>query len=69
MRIGVPGSGLMRREVGTIFARAGHDVALRYARSPAKLDQAARDAPATLTRSSPRPRAELAAARRLPPTD
>ena len=39
MRIGILGSGLMGAKVGTIFARAGHDVAFSYARSKEKLER------------------------------
>ena len=44
MRIGILGSGLMGGKLGTIFARAGHDVVFTYARSKAKLTKLARDA-------------------------
>ena len=44
MRIGILGSGLMGAKLGTIFARAGHDVVFSYARDPKKLEQLARDA-------------------------
>jgi predicted dinucleotide-binding enzyme len=44
MRIGILGSGLMGGKLGTIFARAGHDVVFSYARSREKLAQLARDA-------------------------
>jgi predicted dinucleotide-binding enzyme len=44
MRIGVLGSGLMGGMLGTIFARAGHDVVFSYARSKAKLEKLAREA-------------------------
>ena len=44
MRIGVLGSGLMGGKLGTIFARAGHDVVFSYARSKEKLERLARDA-------------------------
>ena len=33
MRIGILGSGLMGGKLGTIFARAGHDVVFSYSRS------------------------------------
>lgn len=33
MRIGILGSGLMGGKLGTIFARAGHEVVFSYARS------------------------------------
>ena len=44
MRIGILGSGLMGSRLGTIFARAGHQVAFSYARSRKKLEQLAREA-------------------------
>ena len=44
MRIGILGSGLMGAKLGTIFARAGHDVVFSYARSQKKLVKLARDA-------------------------
>jgi predicted dinucleotide-binding enzyme len=44
MRIGILGSGLMGGKLGTLFARAGHDVVFSYARSPQKLKKLARDA-------------------------
>ncbi len=44
MRIGVLGSGLMGAKLGTLFARAGHEVVFSYARSEAKLRQLAQDA-------------------------
>ncbi len=44
MRIGILGSGLMGGKLGTIFARAGHDVAFSYSRSKEKLNKLARDA-------------------------
>jgi len=44
MRIGILGSGLMGSKLGTIFARAGHDVVFSYARSEQKLKRLARDA-------------------------
>jgi 8-hydroxy-5-deazaflavin:NADPH oxidoreductase len=44
MRVGILGSGLMGGKLGTIFARAGHDVVFSYARSQEKLEQLARDA-------------------------
>jgi 8-hydroxy-5-deazaflavin:NADPH oxidoreductase len=37
MRIGILGSGRMGAKLGTIWARAGHDVLFSYSRSPAKL--------------------------------
>jgi len=44
MRIGILGSGLMGGKLGTIFARAGHDVVFSYARNGQKLSKLARDA-------------------------
>lgn len=44
MRIGILGSGLMGGKLGTIFARAGHEVVFSYARHKEKLEGLARDA-------------------------
>jgi len=44
MRIGILGSGLMGAKLGTIFARAGHEVVFSYARSRQKLERLAREA-------------------------
>ncbi len=44
MRVGILGSGLMGGKLGTIFARAGHEVVFSYARSQKKLESLARDA-------------------------
>ena len=44
MRIGILGSGLMGGKLGTLFARAGHEVVFSYARSEEKLKKLARDA-------------------------
>ncbi|PYQ29085.1 MAG: transmembrane reductase oxidoreductase [Acidobacteria bacterium] len=44
MRIGILGSGLMGAKLGTIFARAGHDVVFSYSHSQKKLQKLARDA-------------------------
>jgi 8-hydroxy-5-deazaflavin:NADPH oxidoreductase len=44
MRIGILGSGLMGGKLGTIFARAGHEVVFSYARSEQKLKKLSRDA-------------------------
>ena len=43
MRVGILGSGLMGGKLGTIFARAGHDVVFSYARRKKKLEELARD--------------------------
>jgi predicted dinucleotide-binding enzyme len=44
MRIGILGSGLMGGKLGTVFARAGHEVVFSYARSDSKLKRLARNA-------------------------
>ena len=44
MRIGILGSGLMGAKLGTIWARAGHDVGFSYARTDQKLKKLAREA-------------------------
>ena len=44
MRIGILGSGLMGGKLGTLFARAGHEVVFSYARSREKLNKLAREA-------------------------
>jgi predicted dinucleotide-binding enzyme len=44
MRVGILGSGLMGGKLGTIFARAGHQVVFSYARSEQKLKRLAREA-------------------------
>ncbi len=37
MRVGILGSALMGGKLGTLFARAGHEVVFSYARSEQKL--------------------------------
>ncbi len=44
MRVGILGSGLMGGKLGTIFARAGHEVVFSYARSAARLKRLASEA-------------------------
>ena len=44
MQVGILGSGLMGGKLGTLFARAGHEVVFSYARSQEKLNRLARDA-------------------------
>jgi len=44
MRIGILGSGLMGSKLGTIFARAGHDVVFSYSHDRKKLERLSRDA-------------------------
>jgi hypothetical protein len=42
MRIGILGSGLMGGKLGTLFARAGHEVVFSYARTRKKLESFAK---------------------------
>jgi 8-hydroxy-5-deazaflavin:NADPH oxidoreductase len=44
MRIGILGSGLIGGKLGTVFARAGHEVVFSYSRSVRKLKKLAREA-------------------------
>ena len=44
MRVAILGSGLMGAKLGTLLARAGHDVLSSYSRTPQKLQQLAREA-------------------------
>jgi predicted dinucleotide-binding enzyme len=44
MRVGILGSGLMGGKLGTLFARAGHEVVFSYSHSQKKLERLARDA-------------------------
>jgi predicted dinucleotide-binding enzyme len=44
MRVGILGSGLMGGKLGTLFARAGHEVVFSYSRHRKKLDDLARGA-------------------------
>lgn len=44
MRVGILGSGLMGSTLGTLFARAGHQVVFSYAHNKAKLTKLAHDA-------------------------
>jgi 8-hydroxy-5-deazaflavin:NADPH oxidoreductase len=54
MRVGILGSGLMGGKLGTIFARAGHEVVFSYARSKKKLDALAREAGLDARSGTPR---------------
>jgi hypothetical protein len=54
MRIGILGSGLMGGKLGTIFARAGHEVVFSYARSKQKLAKLARNAKGNAIPGTPR---------------
>ena len=65
MRIGILGSGLMDAKLGTIFARAGHEVVFSYARSDDKLNKLAREAKGNARADTPGEAAEEADALRL----
>jgi predicted dinucleotide-binding enzyme len=54
MRVGILGSGLMGGKLGTLFARAGHDVTFSYARRAQKLQRLAREAKANARAGTPR---------------
>ncbi len=54
MRIGILGSGLMGGKLGTVFARAGHEVVFSYARSEQKLKNLARNAKGNAAHGTPR---------------
>jgi predicted dinucleotide-binding enzyme len=54
MRIGILGSGLMGAKLGTIFARAGHEVTFSYARTESKLKRLARAAGGKARAGTPR---------------
>ena len=54
MQIGILGSGLMGGKLGTIFARAGHDVVFSYSRSERKLKRLAREAHGKALAGTPR---------------
>jgi predicted dinucleotide-binding enzyme len=54
MRVGILGSGLMGGKLGTLFARAGHEVVFSYARSRKKLEGLARDAGGNARAGTPR---------------
>src|SRR5207244_10145409 len=58
MRIGILGSGLMGGKLGTIFARAGHEVVFSYAHSEAKLKGLAREAKGKARAGTPREAAQ-----------
>jgi 8-hydroxy-5-deazaflavin:NADPH oxidoreductase len=60
MRIGILGSGLMGGKLGTLFARAGHEVVFSYARSEQKLKRLARAAGAKARHGTAREAAEHA---------
>jgi predicted dinucleotide-binding enzyme len=54
MRIGILGSGLMGGKLGTILARAGHEVVFSYSHSPRKLKRLAREAGGRARAGTPR---------------
>ena len=58
MKIGIIGSGLMGGKLGTIFARAGHEVVFSYSHSQAKLKKLARDAKGKARAGTPREAAQ-----------
>jgi hypothetical protein len=60
MRIGILGSGLMGSKLGTIFARAGHDVVFSYSRSERKLKRLAREARGRARAGTPKDAADEA---------
>src|SRR5262247_1304156 len=60
MRIGILGSGLMGGKLGTLFARAGHEVVFSYARSQEKLETLARKAKGNARAGTPRDAAQRA---------
>jgi hypothetical protein len=58
MKIGILGSGLMGGKLGTIFARAGHEVVFSYAHHREKLDTLAREAHGNARAGTPREAAQ-----------
>src|SRR5438445_5243068 len=58
MRIGILGSGLMGGKLGTLFARAGHEVVFSYARNKEKLTKLAKDAKGNARAGTPRDAAQ-----------
>src|SRR2546427_5130304 len=60
MRVGILGSGLMGAKLGTIWARAGHEVVFSYARSEQKLQKLARNAKGKARAGTPRGAAQQA---------
>ncbi|HML08320.1 MAG TPA: NAD(P)-binding domain-containing protein [Xanthobacteraceae bacterium] len=58
MRIGILGSGLMGGKLGTLFARAGHEVVFSYARSTEKLNRLAKAAKGKARAGTPREAAQ-----------
>ena len=60
MRVGILGSGLMGGKLGTVWARAGHEVVFSYARSEQKLRRLAREAKGQARHGTPREAAQEA---------
>src|ERR1700691_2517237 len=60
MRVGILGSGLMGGKLGTLFARAGHEVVFSYARSKEKLNHLAREAGGNARAGTPKEAAQWA---------
>src|SRR6266853_4101652 len=60
MRVGILGSGLMGGKLGTLFARAGHEVVFSYARREQKLKRLAREAKGKARAGTPAEAAENA---------
>src|ERR1700730_5800580 len=58
MRVGILGSGLMGAKLGTILARAGHEVVFSYAGSAQKLKRLAREAKGKAEAGTPREAAQ-----------
>ncbi len=58
MRVGILGSGLMGGKLGTIWARAGHEVVFSYARNQEKLATLGRDAKGNARAGTPREAAQ-----------
>lgn len=58
MRIGILGSGLMGGKLGTIFARAGHEVVFSYAHHREKLETLAQEARGNARAGTPREAAQ-----------
>ena len=54
MKVGILGSGLMGSKLGTLFARAGHEVVFSYSHSESKLERLAREAGKTARAGTPR---------------
>lgn len=58
MKVGILGSGFMGGKLGTIFARAGHEVVFSYARHYEKLEKLARNARGNARAGTPREAAQ-----------